>query len=116
MERDQVSLNTVHGRVVCQFDLGAFQRQSLSDLTWKIGGADLIRQGSVWYLCITQSKPLPEPDEQLGIIGVDRGSSTLRQPMMEKPSVVRRSRRFGTATTHVANACRRWAPRTPSAD
>ncbi|HEY0604098.1 MAG TPA: transposase [Herpetosiphonaceae bacterium] len=73
MERDQVSLNTVHGRVVAQLDLGDFQRRSLYDLTWAIGGADVIRKRDTWYLCITQSKKLPDPDEPLGVIGCDFG-------------------------------------------
>lgn len=73
MERDQVSLNTLHGRGVAQLDLGDFQRQYLYDLTWEIGGAELIRKHNVWYLCITQSKKLPEPDEPVGVIGVDLG-------------------------------------------
>ncbi|HEY0735709.1 MAG TPA: transposase [Herpetosiphonaceae bacterium] len=73
MERDQVSLNTLHGRVVAQLDLGDFQRRYLYDLTWAIGGAELIRKHNVWYLCITQSKRLPEPDEPVGVIGVDFG-------------------------------------------
>src|SRR5688500_11696324 len=38
MPLDRVSLNTMSGRVVCQLDLGDFQRQYLYDLTWKIGG------------------------------------------------------------------------------
>ncbi|HEX6288716.1 MAG TPA: transposase [Herpetosiphonaceae bacterium] len=73
MERDQVSLNTLYGRVVAQLDLGDFQRRSLYDVTWAIGGAELIRKQNVWYLCITQSKKLPEPDEPLGVIGCDFG-------------------------------------------
>jgi IS605 OrfB family transposase len=73
MERDQVSLNTLHGRVVAQLDLGGFRRGYLYDLTWEIGGAELIRKRDTWYLCITQSKKLPEPDEPLGVIGCDFG-------------------------------------------
>jgi IS605 OrfB family transposase len=73
MERDQVSLNTVRGRVVAQLDLGDFQRRYLYDLTWQIGGAELIRKRETWYLCITQSKKVPDPDEPLGVIGCDFG-------------------------------------------
>jgi IS605 OrfB family transposase len=73
MERDQVSLNTLRGRVVAQLDLGDFQRQYLYDLTWAIGGAELIRKRDTWYLCMTQSKKLPDPDEPLGVIGCDFG-------------------------------------------
>jgi putative transposase len=73
MPLDRVSLNTISGRVVGQLDLGDFQRQYLYDLTWKIGGAEVIRRGNVWYLCVTQSKRLPGPDEPLGVLGVDLG-------------------------------------------
>jgi putative transposase len=73
MERDQVSLNTIYGRVRGQLDLGDFQRCYLYDLSWKIGGAELVRRGNVWYLCITQSKKAPDPDEPTGVLGVDLG-------------------------------------------
>lgn len=73
MERDQVSLNTLRGRVIAQLDLGDFQRRCLNDVTWAIGGAEVIRTRNVWYLCIAQSKQVPEPDEPLGVLGVDLG-------------------------------------------
>ena len=40
---DRVSLNTLTGRVIGQLVLGNFQRRTLYDTTWKIGGAELIR-------------------------------------------------------------------------
>jgi putative transposase len=46
---DRVSLNTLTGRVVGQLVLGDFQRTHLYNMTWKIGGAELIRRGSVWW-------------------------------------------------------------------
>jgi putative transposase len=70
---DRVSLNTLSGRVVGQLVLGDFQRRYLYDTTWKIGGAELIRRADVWYLCITQSKAAPAPDEPVGYLGVDLG-------------------------------------------
>jgi putative transposase len=70
---DRVSLNTLTGRVVGQLVLGDFQRRYLYDTTWKIGGAELLRRNGVWYLCITQSKLAPEPDEPIGYLGVDLG-------------------------------------------
>lgn len=73
MEHEQVSLNTLYGRVVAQLELGSFQRRCLYDVTWKIGGAELVRRQSSWYLCVTQSKELPEPEEPLGVIGIDLG-------------------------------------------
>jgi IS605 OrfB family transposase len=70
---DRVSLNTLTGRVIGQLVLGDFQRRSLYDTTWKIGGAELVRRDDVWYLCITQSKAAPTPDEPIGYLGVDLG-------------------------------------------
>jgi putative transposase len=61
------------GRVVVQLDLGDFQRRYLYDVTWKLGGAELVRRGADWYLNITQSKQAPAPDEPLGVLGVDLG-------------------------------------------
>lgn len=73
MSLDRVSLNTLTGRVIGQLVLGDFQRRYLYDTTWKIGGAELVRRGDVWYLCITQSKAAPAPDEPGGYLGVDLG-------------------------------------------
>src|SRR5262245_43383173 len=68
---DRVSLNTLTGRVIGQLVLGEFQRRYLYDTSWKIGGAELLRRADVWYLCITQSKAAPDPDEPQGYLGVD---------------------------------------------
>jgi len=73
MSLDRVSLNTLTGRVVGQLVLGTFQRRYLDDTTWKIGGAELIRRDDVWYLCLTQSKAMPAPDEPIGYLGIDLG-------------------------------------------
>jgi hypothetical protein len=70
---DRVSLNTLTGRVIGQLVLGEYQRRYLYDTSWKIGGAELIRRAQVWYLCITQSKAAPSPDEPTGYLGVDLG-------------------------------------------
>lgn len=70
---DRVSLNTLTGRVIGQLVLGEFQRRYLYDTSWKIGGAELMRRGDVWYLCIRQSKAAPTPDEPVGYLGVDLG-------------------------------------------
>jgi putative transposase len=70
---DRVSLNTTSGRVVGQLVLGDFQRRYLYDTSWKIGGAELIRREDVWYVCITQSRAAPDPDEPIGYLGVDLG-------------------------------------------
>ncbi len=73
MRLDQVSLYTNTGRVIGQLVLGNFQRGTLYDRSWKIGGAELIRRANVWYLCITQTKANPATDEPTGWIGVDLG-------------------------------------------
>jgi putative transposase len=70
---DRASLNTLTGRVIGQLVLGDFQRRTLYDTSWKIGGAELVRRAGVWYLCITQSKAAPAPDEPTGYLGVDLG-------------------------------------------
>ena len=77
MSLDRVSLNTLSGRIVGQLVLGDFQRRYLYDMTWKIGGAELVRRADVWYLCITQSKAAPDPDEPTGYLGVDLGIENL---------------------------------------
>jgi len=77
MSLDRVSLNTLTGRVTGQLVLGEFQRRYLYDTSWKIGGAELIRRADVWYLCITQSKAAPTPDEPEGYLGVDLGITNL---------------------------------------
>jgi transposase len=73
MSLDRVSLNTLTGRAIGQLVVADFQRRYLYDTTWKTGGADLIRRADVWYLCITQSKAAPDPDEPIGYLGVDLG-------------------------------------------
>jgi putative transposase len=73
MSLDRVSFNTLTGRVVGQLVLGDFQRRYLYDTSWKIGGAELMRRDDVWYLCITQSKAVPDPDEPIDYLGVDLG-------------------------------------------
>jgi IS605 OrfB family transposase len=42
-------------------------------MTWKIGGAELVRRANVWYLQITQTKADPAPDEPVGVLGIDLG-------------------------------------------
>jgi putative transposase len=63
--------------VIGQLVLGDFQRRYLYDISWKIGGAELVRRDNVWYLCITQSKTAPTPDEPTDYLGVDLGIANL---------------------------------------
>ncbi|MBC8161173.1 MAG: IS200/IS605 family element transposase accessory protein TnpB [Roseiflexaceae bacterium] len=73
MSLDRVSLNTIRGRVIGQLVPGDFQRRTLSDPSWNIGGAELVRRQGVWYLHITQSQAASKPDEPRGVLGVDLG-------------------------------------------
>jgi putative transposase len=73
LSMDRVSFNTLTGRVLGQLVLGDVQRRYLYDTSWEIGGAELLRRDSTWYLCITQSKAAPAPDEPCGYLGVDLG-------------------------------------------
>jgi IS605 OrfB family transposase len=71
---DQVSLNTLGGRIVCRLMLGARQHAMLVDPVWEVGGADLVWRDGVYYLHITQSRGAPpehEPDG--GTLGIDLG-------------------------------------------
>jgi putative transposase len=70
---DRVSLYTLHGRVHGQLILGAFQRRSLEDTNWKIGGAELVQRDGQFFLHITQTKPDPAPDQPTGFLGIDLG-------------------------------------------
>jgi len=73
MSLDRVSLNTLTGRVVGQMVLGAFQRRYLYDMSWKVGGAELVQRDGQFFLHITQTKTNPKPDEPTGFLGVDLG-------------------------------------------
>jgi putative transposase len=73
MRLDQVSLYTLTGRVVGQMQLGMFQRAMLYDMSWTIGGAELLCRDGVWYLHVTQTKADPAPDEPTGFLGIDLG-------------------------------------------
>jgi hypothetical protein len=80
MSMDRVSLNTLTGRVIGQLVLGEFQRRSLYDTSWKIGGAELVQRDGTFYLHITQTKLNPTPDEPIGFLGVDLGIVTAPKP------------------------------------
>jgi IS605 OrfB family transposase len=77
MSLDRVSLNTLDGRVVCRLLLGTRQHAMLVDLTWAIGGADLVWRRGVSYLHVTQSREAPDAPETTGpdggTLGVDLG-------------------------------------------
>ncbi len=73
LSMDRVSLKTLTGRIVGQLVLGEYQRCSLYDTSWKIGGAELVQRDGQFYLHITQTKASPAPDEPTGLLGVDVG-------------------------------------------
>jgi hypothetical protein len=78
MSLDQLSLNTLEGRVVCRLVLGARQHAMLVDPTWEVGGADLIWRSGVYYLHVTQSREAPPEQESVGrALGVDLGIMNL---------------------------------------
>src|ERR1035437_3232071 len=77
MALDRVALNTLSGRVVCQMVPGARQRAMLMDLSWKIGGSDLVWRDGVYFLHLTQTREAPETDESGGVLGVDLGQTQL---------------------------------------
>jgi putative transposase len=70
---DGVSLNTLHGRVVCRMKPGARQRAMLVEGGWQIGGADLVQRRGTWYLHLVQHAPAPPSEEPTGYLGVDLG-------------------------------------------
>src|SRR2546426_1206720 len=73
MSLDRVSLNTLHGRVICRLLPGKRQHDMLTDPTWKIGGADLIWRRGTYYLNVSQSKDAPELTETHDTLGIDLG-------------------------------------------
>jgi IS605 OrfB family transposase len=70
---DDVTLNTLHGRVVCRLQPGPHQRAMLLDETWTIGGGELVQRRGVWYLHLVQHAPLPQEAAPTGYLGVDLG-------------------------------------------
>jgi IS605 OrfB family transposase len=77
MRLDQVSLNTLEGRVVCRLVLGARQHALLVDPTWTVGGAGLVWRRGVYSLHVTQSREAPAPPEpEGGTLSVDLGLVT----------------------------------------
>src|SRR5215469_5866445 len=78
MSLDRVSPNTLEGRVVCRLVLGSRQHAMLGDLTWEVGGADLVWRDGTYYLHVTQSRESPpEAEPEGGTLGVDLGIANL---------------------------------------
>ena len=96
---DDVTLNTLHGRVVCRMQPGARQRAMLLDEAWTIGGAELVQRRGVWYLHVVQHAPAPSESEPTGYLGVDLGivniaTDSTGQPFTGEPVTKTRERRF----------------------
>ncbi len=73
MSLDRVSLNTLHGRIICRLILGKRQHTMLIDAAWNIGGADLIWRNGTYYLNVTQKREAPALTETAETLGVDLG-------------------------------------------
>jgi IS605 OrfB family transposase len=73
LPRDQVSLSTVDGRVICRLLPGQRQHEMLADPAWKIGGAELVWCRGTYFLHVTQSKEAPEVTPADETLGVDLG-------------------------------------------
>src|SRR5438876_10405776 len=73
MSLDRVSLNSLHGRVVCRLLPGKRQHDMLTDLTWEIGGADLVWRRGTYSLHVTQRKDTPQLIETHETLGIDLG-------------------------------------------
>jgi putative transposase len=73
MSLDRVSLNTLHGRVICRLLPGKRQHDMLVDPLWKIGGADLVWRRGTYYLNVTQNREAPPLSETVDKIGIDLG-------------------------------------------
>jgi IS605 OrfB family transposase len=70
---DRVSLNTLHGRVICRLRPGARQHAMLVDPEWQIGGAELVHRAGTWFLHLTQHTAAPRIEDPSGYLGVDLG-------------------------------------------
>jgi IS605 OrfB family transposase len=70
---DDVTLNTLRGRVTCRLQPGSHPRAMLLDEAWAIASADLVQRRGAWYLHIVQHAPAPQESVPSGYLGVDLG-------------------------------------------
>src|SRR2546421_3337304 len=66
----EVSLLTLHGRVLVPFRIGGYQEARLDAIK---GQADLLYRKGIWYLAVTLDVPEPTPHEPTETLGVDLG-------------------------------------------
>jgi IS605 OrfB family transposase len=74
---DDVTLNTLHGRVVCRMQPGAHQRALLLEDGWTIASAELVQRRGCWSLHIVQHASVPTERDPTGYLGVDLGIATI---------------------------------------
>jgi putative transposase len=65
-----VSLLTLHGRLLVPFRIGGYQQARLDAIK---GQADLLYRKGTWYLAVTLDVPTPTPDSPTETLGVDLG-------------------------------------------
>src|SRR5919199_2995129 len=66
---DDVTLNTLHGRVTCRLRPGPHQRALLLEDGWQLGGVELVQRRGVWYLHIVQHAAAPPERVPTGYLG-----------------------------------------------
>jgi hypothetical protein len=96
---DDVTLNTLRGRVTCRMQPGPHQRAMLLDETWTIGRAELVQRRGTWSLHLVQHAPAPSASEPTGYLGVDLGivniaTDSTGEPFTGEPVTTTRERRF----------------------
>ena len=66
----EVSLLTLHGRVLVPFRIGGYQQARLDAIK---GQADLLYRNGVFYLAVTLDVPTPPLEEMTDTLGIDLG-------------------------------------------
>ena len=76
----KASISTMNGRIKLPFKLAAKQKELFTNPEWKRGNARLVQTGNKWFLHVSFTKNVAEPDIAAfdNIIGIDAG---LRQIM-----------------------------------
>lgn len=67
---NQVSLLTIHGRVLVPFRIGGYQESRLDQIK---GQADLLYRNGMFSLAVTLDVPTPEPTHPAETLGIDLG-------------------------------------------
>jgi IS605 OrfB family transposase len=109
---DDVTFNTLRGRVTCRMQPGPRQRAMLLDDGWTRAGADLVQRRGTWYLHIVQHAATPTEQEPTGYLGVDLGivniaTDSTGAPFTGEPLRKTRQRRFAHRQSLQARNTRR---------